>query len=84
MLPFVGLLVDRLALSADTDNRKTTAEGKQMTLEEAKEDYGKRAAEFLEKHGSVGLAVDDDGMIDIGNGYKVTQPEAQKIMEDWL
>lgn len=55
-----------------------------MTLEEAKEDYGKRAAEFLEEHGSVGLVVDDDGMIDIGNGYKVTQQEAQKIMEDWL
>ncbi len=55
-----------------------------MTLEEAKEDYGKRAAAFLEEHGSVGLVVDDDGMIDIGNGYKVTQPEAQKIMEDWL
>jgi len=55
-----------------------------MTLEDAKEDYKKRAAEFMREHGSVGLIQGDDGMIDIGNGYKVTAAEAHELMVEIL
>lgn len=55
-----------------------------MTLEEAKEDYKKRAADFVREHGSVGLMQGDDGMIDIGNGHKVTSAEAHELMVEIL
>lgn len=55
-----------------------------MTLEEAKEDYGKRAADFAREHGSVGLVQGEDGMVDIGNGYRVTAADAHQIMVEIL
>lgn len=55
-----------------------------MTLDEAKKDWQKRAAEFVEANGCVGYMPEDDGTVDIGNGFFVTEAEAHELMVDAL
>lgn len=55
-----------------------------MTIEEAKAAFIIEIREYHEENGTVGLMPDDDGLFDIGHGYRVNADEVHELVMEAL